>query len=289
MQKLLLTALLGIFMSTSFAQNVKTKIRIIESGNDTIVKVNDGDTLIRVRQEFDVDTVVVILNRFNVSVGPNGLSITRKDSTKNKKIVTRFLLMDIGFAGFLENGSFDLSPENEFLDTRGGKSRNINLQLFTQRVRFAENHMNFSYGIMLEFNKYRLSNDVRLIPGEAPLSFEQLETKLRKNKLKASYLYIPLMFGVETKPKNMLKSFRLRAGMYAGINIGSKQKMIGKITEREKERDDFNLTKFRYGFRGEIGYSLINLYVHYAFSPMFKDGQGPELQPLNFGIMLLPF
>lgn len=295
MRRLLLIALLGFAISNVQAQ-VKTKVKIIEQNktessveSDTVMIIRSGDTIIQVNEELDVDEVNVALRRFNISVGANGVRVTKNDSIKHKKVVTRFLLLDIGFAGYLQDGSFNLSPQNEFLDTRGGKSRNVNLQLFTQRVRFAKNHANFSYGLMFEFNKYRLANNVQLIPGEAPLSYIDLDKNLRKNKLKATYLYVPLMLGYESNPEKVGKSFRVRAGLYGGILVSSKQKLIGKITDRTKIRDDFNLTKFRYGLRGEIGYGWVNFYVHYAFSPMFKDGQGPLLHPINFGFMLLPF
>ena len=295
MRRVIFLCLFGLLLSSLQAQ-VKTKVKIIErveglvkSKSDTIIQINKGDTLISVSEPFATDSINVTTRRFKINVGPNGLDIIKNDSMKNRKVVTRFLLMDIGFAGYLQDGSFNLTPENEFLDTKGGKSRNINLQLFTQRVRFAHQHMNFSYGLMFEFNKYRLANDVKLIPGQAPLSFAPSSTNYRKNKLKATYLYIPLMLGFETNPDKIGKSFRMRAGLYGGILLSSKQKLIGKITDREKIKDDFNLTKFRYGLRGEIGYGFINLYVHYAFSPMFKDNQGPNLHPINFGFMLLPF
>lgn len=288
MKRLILGSLLGVIMFTSYGQD-RVKAKIYEKvSRDSSVIISDGDTILRVNENYDFDSVVVNTKRFHISVGESGVTVTKQDSIP-KRVVTRFMLLDIGFAGYLQNGSFNLTPDNEFLDTKFGKSRNVNLQLFTQRVRFAQQHMNFSYGLMFEFNKYRLANDVKLVEGIAPLTFTPSETEYRKNKLKATYLYIPLMLGVETKPEKMGKSFRVRAGVYGGILTSSKQKLIGKITDREKIKDDFNLTKFRYGMRGEIGYGFINFYVHYAFSPMFKENQGPDLNPINMGIMLLPF
>lgn len=292
MRRVLLLSLLGLTMLLGKAQtNTKVRIieRMVENNTDTTVIINKGDTLIRIREPFFTDSVVVTTKRFNINIGSTGLSIVKNDSTAQRRVVTRFLLMDIGFAGFLQNGSFNLTPENEFLDSKSGKSRNINLQLFTQRVRFANNHMNFSYGLMFEFNKYRLTNDIKLIPGESPLAWEDSDTDYRKNKLKATYLYMPLMIGVESNPDKIARSFRVRAGVYGGILVNSKQKLIGKITDREKIKDDFNLTKFRYGIRGEIGYGFVNFYVHYGLNGMFKGNQGPDLSPINFGFMLLPF
>ena len=288
MKRVLLFAMLALFALEIQAQ-VKTKVRIIErpASRDSTVVIRQGDTVIMVREPLDVDSISVSTRRFDISVGPDGVLITKNE--EEKRLVTRFLLMDIGFAGFLSDGSLNMPEELEFLDLRGGKSRNVNLQLFTQRVMFAKNHMNFSYGLMFEFNKYRLQNDIRLVEGESPLMFEVVDKDLRKNKLKAAYLYIPIMFGVESKPEKLGRSFRARAGMYAGVLTSSKQKLIEEITDREKIRDDFNLNRFRYGIRGEMGYGFVNFYVHYSLAPMFKDGQGPELQPINFGIMLLPF
>lgn len=291
MKRVLFIGLTAIFMLASAVSNaqVKTKVRIIERTDADTVILRQGDTVIYVKERFATDSIHVQSRRFDVKVGPDGVLVTKNEDAKNKRLVTRFLLLDIGFAGFLSEGSFNLPPEQEYLDLRFGRSRNVNLQLFTQRVRFGDNHLNFSYGLMFEFNKYRLQNDVRLIEGVSPLMWEDVGMELRKNKLKAAYLYLPVMFGVESNPDRVMKSFRLRAGIYAGVLTSSKQKMVGSITDREKNRDDFNLNRFRYGFRGEIGYGLINFYVHYSFAQMFKEDQGPDLQPINFGLMLLPF
>lgn len=286
----MLTGLLGLLMAGASAQ-VKTQVRIIERNTeDTTLTIFNGDTILQLKDSsIGADSVSLETRRFKVNVGPDGVLVTRNDDEDRKKVLTRFLLMDVGFAGFLDNGSLNVRPEYEAFDLRSGKSRNINLQLFTQRVPFAKDHLNFSYALMFEFNKYRLSNDVRLAEGVNPLTWEFLEESLRKNKFKATYLYVPLMFGLETNPEKVMKSFRMRGGFYAGVLVGSKQKLIEKITEREKNRDDFNLSKFRYGIRGEMGYGLVNFYVQYSLAEMFKSGQGPELQPINFGVMLLPF
>lgn len=293
MKRVLFIIALAILVSAGgqLQAQSKTKIRIVERplDKDSTVVIRSGDTVIMVKERFDMDSIKVSTKRFDIAVGPEGVLVTKSDEAKNKRLVTRFLLMDIGFAGFLSDGSLNMPQELEYLDLRGGKSRNVNLQLVTQRVLFAKKHMNFSYGLMFEFNKYRLQNDVRLLEGVSPLDFEDVGKDLRKNKLKAAYLYIPIMFGVESKPEKISKSFRVRAGFYAGVLTSSKQKLIGKITDREKIRDDFNLNRFRYGIRGEMGYGFVNFYVHYSLAEMFKDGQGPELQPINFGLMLLPF
>jgi hypothetical protein len=284
-----LFGLLACFTLTAYGQ-AKTKVRVVERTDADTVVIRQGDTVIYVKERLSVeDSIRYQGRRFNVQVAPDGVLITKNEEAKNKRLVTRVMLLDVGFAGFLYEGSLNMPPELEYLDLRGGGSRNVNLQLFTQRVRFAQNHMNFSYGLMFEFNKYRLQNDIRLIEGSNPLMWEDAGKELRKNKFKAAYLYIPIMFGVESKPERFMKSFRARAGMYAGVLTSSKQKLVAEITDREKNKDDFNLNRFRYGIRGEMGYGLVNFYVHYSLAPMFKDGQGPDLQPINFGIMLLPF
>lgn len=292
MKNLILSAAVLLLSTAAFSQN-KTRVNVVEFPGsekaDTTVIVGSGDTVILIKEETFADSLVINLRRFDISVGPNGVKVTRPEDAKKKTLVTRVMLLDVGFAGFLSNGSFNMPPELEALDLRYGGSRNVNLQLFTQRVRFADQHMNFSYGLMFEFNKYRLANDVRFAEGVSPLMWENLDYELRKNKLKAAYLYLPVMFGVETNPEKIMKSFRVRAGVYAGILTSSKQKMVTSIADREKNKDDFNLNKFRYGIRGEIGYGLVNFYVHYSIAPMFKEGQGPDLQPINMGIMLLPF
>jgi hypothetical protein len=54
--------------------------------------------------------------------------------------------------------------------------------------------------------------------------------------------------------------------------------------DKVKQKDDFNLNRFRYGITGRFGYAWINLFVNYGLSDLFEDGTGPELTPVSAGL-----
>ena len=54
--------------------------------------------------------------------------------------------------------------------------------------------------------------------------------------------------------------------------------------EKDKEKDDFNLSPLRWGLTARIGYEEINLFANYYMTPLFKSGMGPELQPFAAGL-----
>ena len=254
----------------------------------TTLQLKSQDTLIIINDTIDRPKVNVESKRWNIEVGPNGVNVIRKDSIK-KKVINRFLLLDVGFSGYLYNGSFDLPASDDRLDLRNGKSRNIILHLFQQRYLFADNKMNLSWGMIMDFSKYRFVNHISLIPDSIPIATFETGQTYRRNTLKAVYLGVPIMIGYDSKPSQLTRSFHAKVGFFMEMLLSSKQKQIVKITDRRKTKDDFNLSRFKYGIRGELGYSLMNFYVQYSFSSLFKDNQGPNLHPIQFGVILVPF
>jgi hypothetical protein len=78
----------------------------------------------------------------------------------------------------------------------------------------------------------------------------------------------------------------ISAGLIGGLKMGShtKVKIDGK---KYKDRNDFNINPFRGGSTVRLGYKGFNIFGTYYFTPLFKDGRGPEMDPITVGIGLL--
>ena len=61
--------------------------------------------------------------------------------------------------------------------------------------------------------------------------------------------------------------------------------------DKTKVRDNFNLSKWKAGFRGEIGYGPVILYGTWSLTELFEEKKngGFEVIPYTIGIQLLPF
>ena len=53
---------------------------------------------------------------------------------------------------------------------------------------------------------------------------------------------------------------------------------------KEKTTKYFNTT--RLSVTGRIGWGIVSLYATYQVNPFIKEGFGPDVRPLQFGVML---
>lgn len=213
-----------------------------------------------------------------------------KNVRNNSRIKTRWILFDMGVSTYLDNGSFNLSPELDQFDQRYGRSLNYQLHVFKQRIGLIKNNVNLLYGLGFDFSNYSFENPITLVKNSNPL-FVDVESTIdyKKNKLVTTALNVPLMLNFETNPNHPGKSFRLSAGVYGGLLIGSHTRQKSEEFGNHKERDDYNLNKLRYGLVGQIGMGPINFYANYSPQSLFRDGRGPDLQPFNVGLSIIPF
>ncbi|MEZ4888615.1 MAG: outer membrane beta-barrel protein [Chitinophagales bacterium] len=207
----------------------------------------------------------------------------------NGKVRTRYFMLDLGFNTYLSDGSFNLPSELNDLDLDYGKSLNVNLHLFRQRIGLIGNNLNFMYGLELAWNNYHFENDITLIHDADALMIVDNNIDFKKNKLATTYLQMPVLFNIETNPRQPEKSFRISGGAYGGLLLGARTKQKSSENGKVKIKDDFNINKFRYGVIGQVGIGPVNFYVDYALNSLFKDGEGPDLRPLSIGFTLIPF
>lgn len=209
----------------------------------------------------------------------------------------RFLLFEIGLNTYLFDGSFDL-PNESFngsdyrisdLEQQYGGSINYNLHLFRQRIDLGTRIVSFHNGLFFEWSNYRFENDISLIPDQERLTIIQDTVSFSRNRLHTTFLKVPLLLQIQTKPKRPSKSFRLAGGVEGGVLISSALRQRSEERGKEKIKDTFNMNQFRVGFRAEIGFGPINFYASYSTTPLFKDQEGPELIPFNFGLIIIPF
>jgi len=113
-----------------------------------------------------------------------------------------------------------------------------------------------------------------------------------RSRLRAIYLNVPLLVEFQTSHSSRSRRGHISFGVVGGVNIGSNTRIVYKDNSsrsREKVRDDFYLSPFRYGFTLRAGYRSLNLYANYYPVTLFQSGKGPELYPFSLGFSLLSF
>jgi len=196
---------------------------------------------------------------------------------------------DLGLNFLGSNGSFSLPEGVNQLDNDPGKSWQFALHIPRYRVNLSNHQINLITGLDIEWNGYNFSNKIGLAK-EADTTMvhvidNPISGELVKNRLRTTYLTVPLMINIRANPKSK-KSFYVSAGGFAGIRLNAKYKTKIKDDSKTVVDDRFHTNKFKYGLRGEIGIGNVSLYSQYTLSTLFdEDAQGIyEINPVTFGL-----
>ena len=209
---------------------------------------------------------------------------------KGKTVKTRWVMFELGISGMDTKDPYTLENGADPFEIRYIKSTNVNLHLIQQKIRIIKNHLNFIYGLTFEFHKYFFDNPVVLEPDDPKVNFTYIENaNFDKNRLNYTYLTVPVMINIESDPGHLCRSFHFSAGVFGGPLIGANFKT--KNGEKNKEKDNFNLSKWRYGIRSEIGYGLITFYGTVALNELFQEekNNGYVVTPYCLGLIIVPF
>ncbi len=211
--------------------------------------------------------------------------------SRNENVSTNWFIFDIGFANYSDKTNYAGTAAQQFspgstkdrFDLRTGKSINVNLWFFMQRLNVIKHVVNLKYGLGLELNNYRY--DANVFYKKDPVTIVDTALHFRKNKLAADYLTIPLMLNFNFTPGNdNNKTFGLSAGVSAGYLYSSRQKYITSETGKEKTKGDLGLEPFKISYIAELQLGPIKLYGSMATKSMFKKGL--DQTPFNVGFRL---
>lgn len=211
---------------------------------------------------------------------------------KNQNVTTNWMVIDLGVNQINDNTNYTQAIADGFLpaganenwfDQKAIKSTNVNVWVFMQRVNMIKHVVNLKYGLGIELNNYRYQEPIRYQDGEKPIVIME-SINYKKNKLAADYITIPLMLDFNFTPNSQTHGFGFSAGVSGGYLYSSRQKTVGGPMGKHKERDDFDLHKFKIAYVGEISLGPVRLYGSYAAKSMFRNSL--DQTPYSFGLRL---
>ena len=185
------------------------------------------------------------------------------------------LRIQLGFNFLLDN------PDSLSTGFWGSKAFNA---YYIYSVRLGEGPMSFHPGFGIATDKFSFEENVTLVRNtDGSVTYEPLSPfeygEVKKTKLATTYLEIPLEFRYHFNKDNFKKSVKLTIGGKAGILVSSHTKIKyeqPRVSQKVKVKDDYNLSRFRYGLQASIGAAGIEGYFYYALSDMFEKGKGPD-------------
>ncbi len=216
---------------------------------------------------------------------------SKKDSTKLKSAgdarfvagIT-FTRLDIGFAKLVDNGSFSLSPANDFLDYKPWKTSTVSFDVLQMGYRF-NNHFKAYLAAGFDWTLIRLDRNITIQKNTSKLEDYVVEPIVfSKNRFSSSYVHFPLNFELRTKEDNSGRRLRVIFGPEIGFLLNGKVKQISSERGKVKETDDYHFTPFRYGGTVRIGYGGLGFFTKYNGSDMFETANQKGLKNMSFGL-----
>ncbi len=207
----------------------------------------------------------------------------------SSNVSTNWLIVDLGFANFNDRTnyqsagaqSFAPGSTSDWFNLRNGKSVDVNIWLFMQRLNVVKHVVNLKYGLGIELNNYRYTEDIKYLSNPTKVIIDTIHYS--KNKLAADYVTIPLMLNFNFTP-NRRHEFGLSVGASAGYLYSSRQKLISSQFGKKKDHNEFDLNPWKISWIAELQFGPVKLYGSYATQSMFKKGL--DQVPYNFGIRL---
>jgi hypothetical protein len=268
MKRLLFTALMCAVASFGFAQTKTTTV------TTTTTTVDGNDTTITTKKN-------------SVKVTMDGLRAHRDKSSKKSSGFNwglTFARFDLGLTTLNDNGSFTLSPKNDFLSYRSWKSSNVGFDLLQFGYRFTPNFKVYLSG-GFDWTLIRLRKDITIQRNTPTLTYVTDSIHFDKNRFSSTYLRVPLSFEFRTKEDSRGKRFRFVVGPEAGLLLGGRVKQISDERGKQKLDDDYHFAKVRYGAFVRMGYGFSGLYAKYYFNDMFENSPAQEgLRNLAVGL-----
>jgi hypothetical protein len=270
---LIFTVMLGAFAMN--AQNeAKSDTARFPLGEVEILVVSKPDTT----NDTSVDTLSNVID---------------EPDAPSKNDLTHWGGLDLGM-NFLVNSDNKMKyPANdEWIELDQGHSLSWRFNLLEQKIRLAKDYAGIITGVSLVYNSYSFDKNVALY-SNSDSTFAVLDTvaQYSKNKLRATYLQVPLMleFNTSNDPE---RTFHVAAGIIGGWKIGSQYKQRFESEGKEykvKVSDDYNLSPLTLDATARIGYRNLTLFATYGLTSLFKDDKGPEVYPVTVGLSLVPF
>jgi len=282
----------------SYEEYKDVNVAVLEGSKSTRIIVHkDGDTIKNYEMNYDFQGENNI-NNFN----PEDYSFDDKTSEKasdskdkifsiKKSKNNRFRGHWSGFEFGLNNyftEDFSMTPEDPYMEINTGKSWNFNLNFAQLSLPLVRDRFGLVSGLGLEWNNYHFANANSIYKDQLSHTIKSLDLSgeaLKKNRLQTTHLTVPLLLEVQLDGPNNQR-IAVSGGVIAGVKLGSHTK-YKTGDDKQKNKDDFYLQSFRYGFTTRINYDGFGFFFNYYNVPLFLDGKSnSKLYPFAAGMVL---
>jgi hypothetical protein len=195
-----------------------------------------------------------------------------------------FSRFDFGYTTLIDNGNFNLSPKNQFLDYNQWKSSNVGFDVFQMGVKFSKNFKMYLAG-GFDWTLIRLRDNITIVPGAPVLTWVPDSVHLHKDRFSSTYFRIPLAFDFHSNPGENGNRFHFVLSPEAGLLLDGMLKQVSVADGKQKIDAGYNFAKVRYGGAVRIGYGGWGIFAKYYFNDMFANSPDQAgLKSFSFGL-----
>lgn len=305
MKRLFSLIICAALTANLWAQNDTTAVKVMKKNVVTVVddnkkvQVTVGSNVEVITDEWG-DTTKIRLGRrtFKVIEGNDGTVLKMEKEIKSKNWSGSFnphwAGLEVGMNMIHKSDYSNYNGTNydnygDFFDLNSGKSLSWNLNF----AEFAFKNERKTFGVVtgmgISFNDYAFSDPVTIrksdeFGGVIPMSIDQTKNNVKKSKLHVNYLTVPLMLEIKTPLRMGSSRLYVGGGVIGGLYLGSHTKYKFYGNGKEKQKSNYYINQFKYDLTGRLGFGDFCLFVNYGMTSLFKEGKGPEIFPLMFGI-----
>ena len=121
-----------------------------------------------------------------------------------------------------------------------------------------------------------------------------IPTISKKYKLATTYLEAPVELRFRFNPDNDRRSVKLAVGAKVGTLVNAHTKAKELQNRQGATLNDYKVKEFgkryfnstRIALTGRIGFGHFSLFGTYSATTLFKEGVGPAVRPLTFGLTI---
>jgi hypothetical protein len=279
--------------------SILVKQDTVKVGNFYIIKKNaeNGNVNLNARNQtgsIQIGNVTIKAN----DLDHNPVIKIERNKPAPKKVSTNWWILDLGFAGNRDETNYATAavnnnylrtfspangaPNKQTFNLNNGKTTNVNLWFFMQKVSIVKQAVFLKYGMGMEMYNFRYDSRISYRKESFPHVYND-SISFSKNKLFAGYLTVPFMLHVNATPGNK-KGFSFSAGVSAGYLVGSRVKQKSEERGKQKYKGDFDLSPFRTALIGELGIGPVKLYGTYSLNTLHDSYTRLEQYPFAVGI-----
>ena len=197
--------------------------------------------------------------------------------------------VDFGFGLNMNNAFGTNFNDNAYWENDPAKSTVWNLNIVEHKFNIAREYFGITTGLGFNFTSVAFNDNYILnSTSDSLYAFSDTVLTYSKNKLKASYLTVPLLLEFNTN-MDADKSFYFATGVVGGIRMTSKIKRKGELDGKEfvqKEKGTYSLNPFKLDAAIRMGYGSFGVFANYSLLPLFDTKKTVEVYPLTFGLSM---